>query len=74
MYHDDSFFTISVADSGEGMSELNMSTCFQKGFSTKGEDRGYGLFIIKEIVEALDGTIELKNDQGLVVLVNIPMI
>ncbi len=74
LYHDDSFFTISVADSGEGMSETAMSTCFQKGFSTKGEDRGYGLFIIKEIVEALDGTIELKNDQGLVVLIRIPMI
>jgi sensor histidine kinase regulating citrate/malate metabolism len=74
LYHDDSVFTISVADSGEGMSDSAMSNCFHKGFSTKGEDRGYGLFIIKEIVDALDGRIELKNEQGLVVLVTIPMI
>lgn len=72
--HDDSNFYISVADSGEGMSESAMAHCFQKGFSTKGEDRGYGLFIIKEIVDALGGQITLENDQGLVISVIIPMI
>ena len=74
LYHDDLNFNISVADSGEGMSEDNMATCFEKGYSTKGEDRGYGLFIIKEIVDALGGRIELKNEHGLVVLVIIPMV
>ena len=31
--------------------------------SSKGKNRGYGLFNVKQIVESLGGTVEVKNDK-----------
>ncbi|MFB5580785.1 sensor histidine kinase [Bacillus albus] len=53
-----------VIDSGIGVPEEKISTIFQKGFSTKGNNRGYGLANVKEMVDVLEGTIEIQNEKN----------
>ena len=38
-----------------------ISTIFQKGFSTKGTDRGYGLANVKEMVDLLGEQLKFKT-------------
>lgn len=53
-----------VIDSGIGIPAEKITTIFQKGFSTKGTDRGYGLANVKEMVDLLEGTIEIQNEKN----------
>ncbi|TKH84770.1 ATP-binding protein [Bacillus cereus] len=53
-----------VIDSGAGIPAEKITTIFQKGFSTKGNDRGYGLPNVKEMVDVLGGTIEIQNEKN----------
>lgn len=61
----DGALAILVSDNGIGMSEAVQRDMFRQGFSTKdGEYRGIGLFLIKEIVEKGNGTIEVSSKEG----------
>ncbi|MES5848059.1 MULTISPECIES: sensor histidine kinase [unclassified Bacillus cereus group] len=53
-----------VIDSGIGIPAEKIVTIFQKGFSTKGNNRGYGLANVKEMVDLLEGTIEIQNEKN----------
>ncbi|MEI4619836.1 sensor histidine kinase [Bacillus cereus] len=53
-----------VIDSGIGVPSENIDTIFEKGFSTKGNNRGYGLSNVKEMVDSLQGTIEITNSKN----------
>lgn len=54
---------MEIEDSGSGIVEKDLENLFEVGFSTKGKkDRGYGLAIVKQAVEELKGTIEVKSD------------
>lgn len=64
-----------IADSGEGINDMEVQQIFQQGYSTKGmKDRGYGLAIVKDTVEELQGTVEVHNQKhkGAVFSVFIP--
>lgn len=50
---------IKVTDSGPGIPDDILDKVFEKGFSTKGEGRGYGLYLVKQSIERLGGTIEV---------------
>ncbi|WP_408009244.1 sensor histidine kinase [Pseudalkalibacillus sp. A8] len=50
-----------IEDSGKGIKNGAEYNIFQKGFSVKGKNRGYGLANVKEEVELLDGSIEWTN-------------
>ena len=52
---------IEVTDSGNGLSKEQCDTLFAVGFSSKGENRGYGLYNVKRIVDALNGDIDVIN-------------
>ncbi|TCP26016.1 CitB family two-component system sensor histidine kinase MalK [Scopulibacillus darangshiensis] len=66
-------FTFTVKDSGGGISEEMLETIFEKGFSTKGEDRGYGLFLVRKAIDRLKGGLTFKtNSEGTVFAVTIP--
>lgn len=73
IFQDDSSLVLEVSDNGPGMTDEQKIRCFEKGFSTKGEGRGYGLEIVSHITAGLDGEINLLNDDGLVAVVTIPM-
>lgn len=55
---------IEVTDSGKGIPDRLIDTLFTLGYSSKGKNRGYGLFNVKSIVEALGGTIEVSNEKN----------
>ncbi len=61
---DDSFVTISFADTGGGISPDNMSKIFEPYFTTKASGSGLGLLIVRRIVREHGGEIDLASDQG----------
>ena len=55
---------IKVIDSGQGIAADIQAKMFERGFSTKGEHRGYGLNLIQTIVTNHQGFIEVKSQQN----------
>ena len=65
---------ILVSDNGPGVSKKVRSRLFQKGVSTKGG--GLGLYLSKQIIEAMGGSIELmdpKPRMGAVFRIRLPL-
>ncbi|TMU88422.1 two-component system sensor histidine kinase DcuS [Bacillus sp. BHET2] len=62
-YQDDHLIIV-VTDTGKGMEEDMMGDIFMKGYSSKGEGRGYGLFLVKESLEKLNGTMHVESKEG----------
>lgn len=59
----DELLTMTVADMGTGIPEEMQEAIFTKGVSSKeGEHRGYGLFLVKNSVEKLEGSIEVFSE------------
>ncbi|MBD1380521.1 ATP-binding protein [Metabacillus arenae] len=56
---------LEVSDTGAGMPDHFLGHIFDKGISSKGKDRGYGLANVKESVEQLNGLIELSRENNL---------
>ncbi len=50
-----------VIDSGIGIPAQKITSIFQKGFSTKGNNRGYGLANVKEMVDLLGEQLKFKT-------------
>ncbi|WP_379160420.1 DcuS/MalK family sensor histidine kinase [Paenibacillus sp. sgz5001063] len=49
----------TVSDSGPGIPEALREQIFVQGFSTKGEHRGIGLYLVRKSVEKLHGRLEI---------------
>jgi two-component system, CitB family, sensor histidine kinase MalK len=60
----DEILTVEVSDSGLGMNEELQNKIFQKGFSTKGENRGLGLYLISRSIEKLEGEMIISSKPG----------
>ena len=58
--------TISVSDTGTGIPKERLEKIFEPFFSTKppGEGTGLGLFVTREIIEKLGGSISVDSDLG----------
>ena len=70
----DDILTIEVKDNGNGISEEVQNQIFIKGFSTNGENRGLGLYLVSQAVNMLEGELILssKPEKGTVFVVYIP--
>lgn len=55
---------VKVTDTGNGIKQEELDKLFVKGYSTKGENRGYGLYLVKESVERIKGTIHIDSVLG----------
>ena len=55
---------ITVDDTGLGISEENKIRIFENGFSTKGKNRGTGLYQVKTMVENLGGQINVESQEN----------
>lgn len=67
---------IEVIDSGYGIQSSDIDKLFQKGFSTKGAGRGYGLHAIYRIVNEHGGLIDITNNNdntGATVYIELPL-
>lgn len=66
-------FSLAVIDSKGGISGELQEAMFKKGFSTKGEDRGYGLFLVRNSAKKAGGTVKLiANDEDTMFTVQLP--
>lgn len=52
---------IMVEDNGIGIEEDDLKDMFRKGYSTKGENRGFGLSLIENKLKTLSGTINIDT-------------
>ncbi len=71
---EDGNVVISVADNGKGISEEDKNMIFEPKFTTKSSGMGLGLPMIKNIVEAYNGSITFTTEinKGTVFTVSIP--
>ena len=53
---------ISVDDTGKGISPENQKRIFENGFSTKGNGRGTGLFVVNNLIKKYGGTISVESE------------
>lgn len=56
---------ITVDDTGSGISPKDIPHIFENGYSTKGENRGTGLYQVKTMVENFGGTITVESQEGI---------
>ena len=55
---------LSVADTGVGISEENMARLFEPLFTTKAKGLGLGLMVVKNLLDANEGSIEVVSEVG----------
>lgn len=60
----DNEIMIVVEDSGQGIPENRLETIFEKGYSSKGPRRGIGLFLVKQTITHLKGSIDVESNVG----------
>ena len=60
----DGHSSITVTDTGTGISEENMSKLFTPLFTTKAKGTGLGLAVCKRIVDAHNGSISVESVEG----------
>lgn len=60
----DKEIVIVVEDSGPGMTEEVRENIFKRGYSSKGECHGFGLYLVKQSIDNLDGTITVESAPG----------
>ena len=67
---------ISVQDTGQGIPDENRAKIFQPLFSTKAKGQGFGLAVVKRLVEAHRGTITFATEigRGTAFMVAIPLV
>lgn len=66
---------LQVSDSGPGVEDADLDRIFDRGWSTKGtttDVRGYGLALVRQVVESLGGTVEVTRGRGAVFTVTLP--
>ena len=54
---------LCVEDTGLGIDATVLPHIFETGFSTKGEDRGTGLTLVKEVVDTYHGKIRVESER-----------
>lgn len=62
---DKSAIEICIVDNGSGIKEDNIKDIFKPSFSTKKYGNGFGLAIVKLVIEKFKGSIEVKSRCGI---------
>lgn len=60
---DEGEWYVRVSDTGSGISQEKIDKIFVKGYSTKGENRGFGLYLIKKTVKTYAGHIRVDANE-----------
>lgn len=70
---EDGDWFIQVEDTGPGVDAAEITRIFRKGYSTKGENRGFGLFLVGKVVEKYHGhiSVDKREPQGTVFTVQL---
>jgi len=62
LHYQNGVLNAEVSDNGPGISAEQMPDIFEKGYSTKGEQRGVGLFLVKQQIESCHGNIQVESE------------
>ncbi len=71
----DKEIVIVVEDSGPGMTQDTVNSLFKRGFTSKGEGHGFGLYLVKQSVDKLGGSIDIESvlNEGTTFTVRLPI-
>ena len=58
-------FYFKIQNNGPRFTEQDFEKTSDPGLSTKGENRGYGLYLINKSIDELDGTIEVTSNEDM---------
>ncbi|WP_437616343.1 sensor histidine kinase [Erwinia sp. V71] len=74
LHYQNGWLTCEVGDDGPGIPTPMLETLFDRGVSSKGEQRGMGLFLARQQTEGLGGRISVESEPGVYTqfLVQIP--
>ncbi len=64
LHYQNGWLSGEVSDDGPGIPPDNIDAIFNKGFSTKGENRGVGLFLASQQLRELGGTLAVESEPG----------
>lgn len=64
LHYQNGWLSGEVSDDGPGIEPAQIDAIFNKGFSTKGENRGVGLFLARQQTENLGGTLSVESEPG----------
>ncbi|MFA3784203.1 hybrid sensor histidine kinase/response regulator [Melioribacteraceae bacterium 4301-Me] len=66
LFSSSNYVTVTISDTGKGIDKQNIAKIFNEEYSTKTvrTKRGYGLSIVKQVVEQYNGTIEVDSEVG----------
>ncbi|QIH63927.1 two-component system sensor histidine kinase DcuS [Enterobacteriaceae bacterium A-F18] len=64
LHYQNGWLSAEVSDDGPGISPEHIDAIFHKGYSTKGENRGVGLFLARQQCENLGGSITVESEPG----------
>jgi two-component system, CitB family, sensor histidine kinase MalK len=76
LIYSDALLKIEVCDTGPGIATHWKEKIFTKGFSTRGINRGLGLFLVQRSLQKLNGKIQVISElgKGTCFVVNIPWV
>lgn len=64
LHYQNGWLSCEVSDDGPGIEMTQLNDIFAKGYSTKGDNRGVGLFLVKQQTESLGGKIIVESEPG----------
>lgn len=64
LHYQNGWLSAEVSDDGPGIHPARIDAIFNKGFSTKGENRGVGLYLARQQTEKLGGSVAVESEPG----------
>ncbi|RKR06742.1 two-component system CitB family sensor kinase [Kushneria sinocarnis] len=64
MVLEDDTLSLAIQDNGAGMEEATRQRIFEQGFSTRGEQRGLGLSLVRDQIESAAGEVAIYSSPG----------
>jgi len=64
LHYQNGWLTCEVSDDGPGISASTLPHIFEKGHSSKGDERGVGLFLVQQQIRSLGGEINVESEPG----------
>ncbi|MDU4094866.1 MAG: sensor histidine kinase [Pantoea sp.] len=64
LHYQNGWLSCEVSDDGPGITATLEKAIFEKGFSSKGDERGMGLFLVKQQIKNLGGNISVESEPG----------
>jgi two-component system sensor histidine kinase DcuS len=65
LHYQNGWLACEVSDDGPGIPAEQLTTIFEKGVSSKGSERGVGLFLVRQQIDSLGGNVTVESEPGI---------